>query len=113
MSKVGLSFDDFLADQKQRFLHHTANYSPADFIQLLTNLERKKHLTSRNLTADEILETGCDFIPADISLQRQLQELLAFVECSYQSLIPEKYANMTKQKAYTQIGELKVLLGEN
>jgi hypothetical protein len=46
-------------------------------------------------------------------LQRQLQELLAFVECSYQSLIPEKYANMTKQKAYTQIGELKVLLGEN
>ena len=113
MSKIGLSFNDFLEDQKQRFLDHTASYSPADFIQLLTNLERKKHLTSRNLTTDEILETGYDFIPADISLQRQLQELLAFVECSYQSLIPEKYAQTTKQKAYAQIGELKILLGEN
>ena len=113
MSKIGLSFNDFLEDQKQRFLDHTASYSPADFIQLLTNLERKKHLISRNLTADEILETGYDFIPADISLQRQLQELLAFVECSYQSLIPEKYAQTTKQKAYAQIGELKILLGEN
>ena len=113
MSKIGLSFNDFLEDQKQRFLDHTASYSPADFIQLLTNLERKKHLISRNLTAGEILETGYDFIPADISLQRQLQELLAFVECSYQSLIPEKYAQTTKQKAYAQIGELKILLGEN
>ena len=113
MSKIGLSFNDFLEDQKQRFLDHTASYSPADFIQLLTNLERKKHLISRNLTADEILETGYDFIPADISLLRQLQELLAFVECSYQSLIPEKYAQTTKQKAYAQIGELKILLGEN
>ncbi|HIB90840.1 TPA: AAA family ATPase [Candidatus Poribacteria bacterium] len=113
LSKVGLSLDNFLEDHKRRFLDHTASYSPADFVQFLTNLERKKHLTSRNLTVDEILEIGYDFIPDDISLQRQLQELLAFVECSYQSLIPEKYVDMTKQEAYTQISELKILLGEN
>ena len=32
---------------------------------------------------------------------------------TYQPEIPEKYVDMTKQEAYTQISELKILLGEN
>ena len=110
---MGLALADFSEAHKAKFLTHTDGYSPADFIQLLTNLERKHYICKRNLTGDEVLEVARDFIPSDISLQRELQSMLAFVECSYQSMVPEKYAALTKEEAYARIGELKRLLGEN
>jgi AAA+ superfamily predicted ATPase len=113
LKKVGRNLADFSETHKAEFLAHTAHYSPADFTQLLTNLERQRYLLKRDLTSDEVLAVAHDFIPSDISLQRELQSLLAFVECSYKSLLPEQYATLTKQEAYARIGELKRLLGEN
>jgi len=113
LKKVGRTLSELSQAHKAEFLAHTTHYSPADFIQLLTNLERQRYLLKRDLSSDEVLAVAHDFIPTDISLQRELQSLLAFVECSYKSLLPEQYASLTKQEAYERIGELKRLLGEN
>ena len=112
LKKVGMSLDEFSEAERTKFLEETGNFSPADFTQLLINLERKRYVSKRDLTGEEALFVAKDFIPADISLQRELQSLVAFVECSYRSLIPEKYANLTKQDAFEQVGAIKTLLKE-
>lgn len=112
LNKVGMSLEQFSDEEKSEFLDKTENFSPADFTQLLTNLERKKYIIKQDLTGDEVLEVAWDFIPSDITLQRELQSLLAFTECSYQSLIPEKFEGLTKQEAFERIGEIQALLME-
>jgi len=112
LKKVGLSLDEFSEEERTKFLEETGSFSPADFTQLLINLERKRYVSKRDLTGEEALNVAKDFIPADITLQRELQSLLALVECSYQSLIPEKYAHLAKQDAFEQIGAIKTLLNE-
>jgi len=131
LKKVGLPLDEFSEEERAEFLEKTEHFSPADFAQLLINLERKRYITKsgsssfatssgkqnqtnkkQDLTGEEALNVAKDFIPADISLQRELQSLLAFVECSYQSLIPEKYAHLAKQDALKQIGAIRALLKE-
>jgi len=112
LKKVGLALDEFAEEERAEFLDKTASFSPADFTQLLINMERKRYITKRDLTGEEALYVAKDFIPADITLQRELQSLLAFIECSYQSLIPEKYAHLAKRDALQEIGAIRALLKE-
>lgn len=60
-------------------------------------------------TMHEVVE---DFIPPTYPLQVELQTLAAIMECTSQSMLPEKYRKLDREDIVRRIGELKHLIGE-
>ena len=95
----------FSPEQYEKFLSLTSSFYPADYDQLVTELKRRR--LRESLTPEIVLEEMADFIPSDVARQREYQELLAVLECTSRELLPERYANLSRE-AVQQIGRAHV-----
>ena len=56
-------------------------------------LKSKTALNQDPLSPAQIIETVADFKPANISRERRYQTLIAAIECSFNSLLPDNLKN--------------------
>ncbi len=64
------------------------------------------------ITRDDLDETIRDFIPPAYPHEIDLQNLVAFLECTSREMVPKKFINMDRNKVIQEIQQLKTLLGE-
>jgi hypothetical protein len=109
LKQAGVNFEEFPAERKTEFMALTADYFPADFDQLVTELRRRR-LIDGGLTTESIIEEIRDFIPSDIARQREYQELLAVLECTSRELLPARYANLSKEQIQDRLRIIRELM---
>ena len=69
--------------------------------------------SSPGAVTGEILEDVVDdFIPPTYPLQVELQNLVAVMECTSRSMLPERFRNLEREATVRRIAELKALIGE-
>jgi hypothetical protein len=110
LAQADIQLDQFTPEQHAEFLRLTADYFPADFDQLLTELKRRRHL-EKCLTSAMVLEEARDFIPSDVARQRRYQELLAVLECTSRELLPERYASLPREAIEREVQEIRETMG--
>ncbi|MCA1959947.1 MAG: AAA family ATPase [Desulfomonile sp.] len=110
LTQAGIELDAFSPELHREFLELTTNYYPADFDQLLTELKRRRHLEGR-LSPEMVIDEVKDFIPSDIARQREYQELLAVLECTSRELLPERYANLSREEVQRRVQEIRASVG--
>lgn len=109
----GVGVDPALFDEASfaSLIERTAGYSAADFTQLSVEIGRRGHLTGR-LDAQTCLDACADFIPGDISAQRELQAVVAALECTDRRLLPERFRTTPKALLQEHAADLKAVIGE-
>lgn len=112
LKKVGIEWNTLADDEKKGFLEKTNSYSAADYEELLHHCQRRKFICGK-FDLDELFKEVSNFIPTDISLQRELQQLVALVECTSADLIPSKFKDLSKAEAFERIREIKTILRED
>jgi len=110
LKQANISLEEFTPDQHAEFLRLTADYFPADFDQLLTELKRRRHF-EKSLTPDMVLAEARDFIPSDVARQRRYQELLAVLECTSRELLPGRYASLSREAIELEVQEIRETMG--
>ena len=100
-------FDNFDEEKHNRFLELIENYFPADFDHLLTELRRRRTLEGE-LTPDMVLAEVTDFIPSDIARQREYQELLAVLECTSREVLPDRYADLSREEVEKRVQDIRL-----
>ena len=53
-----------------------------------------------------------DFVPPSYPLQVELQTLVAVMECTSRSMLPERFRSLDREATVRRVGELKRLVGE-
>jgi SpoVK/Ycf46/Vps4 family AAA+-type ATPase len=111
LTGAGIDMNQFSSEQHEEFLRLTAHYYPADFDHVLTELRRRRSLEG-HLTPQMVIEEVKDFIPSDVARQREYQELLAVLECTSRELLPERYANLSREFVQQQVQEIRASMGQ-
>jgi SpoVK/Ycf46/Vps4 family AAA+-type ATPase len=65
---------------------------------------------SSGVTASHLQAALADFIPPSNSLERELQVLVAVLECTSRALLPEKWREADRAALQARVNELKLLL---
>ncbi len=107
--RAGVDIEQIPAEHKARILKLTTKYYPADLDQLLIELNRRKFLDG-HIGPETIISEAVNFLPSDISKQREFQELLAVLECTSRRLLPEKYANLPREFIEQQLEEIRTTM---
>ncbi len=107
MRRAGFDLAQFCDEQKKTFFESIEDYYPADFDHLVTELKRRKFLEGK-LTPALVLDEVKDFIPPDVARQREFQELLAVLECTSRELLPDKYAELSREEVQARINEIRM-----
>lgn len=110
INQAGIGLDSFSAELHEEFLRLTADYYPADFDQLLTELKRRRLFEGR-LSPEMVIDEVKDFMPSDIARQREYQELLAVLECTSRELLPERYADVPREEVQRRVQEIRAVMG--
>ena len=110
LAQADIQVEQFTAEQQAEFRRLTADYFPADFDQLVTELRRRRRLEG-NLTPEMALDEARDFIPADTARQREYQELLAVLECTSRELLPDRYAELSREFVERQVQQIRETMG--
>jgi len=111
LKQAAIELDAFPPDQKAEFLELTSRYFPADFDHLVTAVKRRRLVEGR-ITPEMIVEEVKDFIPADVARQREYQELLAVLECTSRELLPDRYANLSREEVEMRVREIRAMTGQ-
>lgn len=111
LSQAGIDLASFSTEHRDRFLELTADYFPADYDQLLTELKRRRVLEG-DLSSEMVLEEAGDFIPSDIARQREYQELLAVLECTSREILPARYANLPRELVQDRVQTIRMTMGQ-
>lgn len=106
-AREGVDLDQTPTEHQEKIFRVTAKYYPADFDQLLTELKRRKALDGA-IDHEAVIREAMNFMPSDLSRQRELQELLAVLECTSRRLLPEKYANLPREYVEQQLEEIRM-----
>lgn len=106
LDRAGIELELFDDALRSRFLELTQDYFPADFDHLITELRRRRHLEGA-LTPEMVLEEVGDFIPSDIARQREYQELLAVLECTSREILPDRYADLSREAVEARVAEIR------
>jgi len=110
LAQADIQLEEFTDKQQAEFRNLTSNYFPADFDQLVTELKRRRRLEGR-LTPEMAIDEAGDFIPADTARQREYQELLAVLECTSRELLPDRYADLSREVVEQQVQQIKEAMG--
>ncbi len=84
----------------------TAELSPADFNELLTELRAERKIAG-DLKFEQVMAVVDNLMPGQIADQRRNQTLNAFLECSRKSLIPTSLAGLNRLDAENEVEELR------
>lgn len=110
--KTGTSFVP-QEEAEKSFLAHPNALSGADIEALLVRAKMRAVLARKTApdTADLQAEIS-DFIPAASPTEIELQNLVAVLECTSRSLLPDKYRSTDRGEVIRRVNELKALLGQ-
>jgi SpoVK/Ycf46/Vps4 family AAA+-type ATPase len=111
IKKTGVDFK--VADAPEVLMERT--FSGADMEAILTRAKfravaRAKGREEPTVTPEILEEVVEDFIPPTYPLEVELQNLVAVLECTSQSLLPEKYRSMERESTVRRVEELKQLI---
>jgi len=103
--KSGLSIAS--PEAEQIFLKNAAGLSGADVEAILVRARMKSALeNSAALTADDLTAAVADFIPPSYPTEIELQTLVAVLECTSKSLLPEQYRTLDRGEAIRRANQL-------
>ena len=94
------------------FQKQSGTYSGADIEALLVRARMRAALAGRDtVSAEELQVTLGDFIPASSPDEVELQTLVAVLECTSRSLLPERYRNADRAELVQRTAALQLMLG--
>ena len=110
-SKTGIKAAS--SEAEKYFLDHSANLSGADIEAVLTRARMKSVLEKDALMdVDDLKAALDDFIPPSYPIEIEMQNLVAVLECTSRSLLPEKYKTMDRAEVAQRVKELTLLMRE-
>lgn len=99
------------AEAEAAFQKQTGNYSGADVEALLVRARMRATLAGRDtVTPDDLAATLGDFIPALSPDEVELQTLVAVLECTSRSLLPERYRQTDRAELVQRANGLQMML---
>ena len=103
--KIGMSL--FPAEIEKFFLERSGNLSGADIEAVLIRSELKSRLLQKKSVDTEDLKSALeDFIPPYYPTEIDLQNLVAVLECTSKSLLPQKYRDLERSELIRRVNEL-------
>jgi SpoVK/Ycf46/Vps4 family AAA+-type ATPase len=103
--KIGMSL--FPADTEKFFLERSGSLSGADIEAVLIRSELKSRLLKKKSVETEDLKAALeDFIPPYYPTEIDLQNLVAVLECTSRSLLPQKYRDLERSELIRRVNEL-------
>ena len=92
------------------FLEHAGMLSGADTEAVLVRARMKSALEGDStVDVDDLKAAIADFIPPSYPDEIELQNLVAVLECTSRSLLPEEYSKMDRGEIQRRVAELKAL----
>jgi len=92
------------------FLEHSGSLSGADIEAILVRARMKSALENESsVDVDDLKAALEDFIPPSYPTEIELQNLVAVLECTSKSLLPEKYRDMDRGEVIRRANELAAL----
>lgn len=103
--KIGMTL--LPADTEQFFLQNSSNLSGADIEAVLIRSELRSRLQNKSaVDTDDLKSALVDFIPPYYPTEIDLQNLVAVLECTSRSLLPQKYRDMERSELIRQVNKL-------
>lgn len=94
-------------DAEKFFLEHSSRLSGADIEAILIRARMKSVLEGdARVDEDDLKATLEDFIPPSYPTEIELQNLVAILECTSKSLLPQKYRDMDRAELIRRTNEL-------
>jgi AAA+ superfamily predicted ATPase len=98
------------AEVETFFLEHAGVLSGADIEAVLIRARMKSALENESaVDVDDLKAALEDFVPPSYPTEIELQNLVAVLECTSKSLLPEKYRAMDRAEAIRRANELTLL----
>jgi ATP-dependent Zn protease len=98
---------------EQYFVDHSAGLSGADLEAVLARTRMKSTLrNSTEVTADDVQSVLDDFVPPSYPTEIELQNLVAVLECTSRSLLPERYRKANRGELIARLNQLSRLSRE-
>jgi len=95
---------------EESFLKHAGSLSGADIEAVLIRARMKSTLENEaTVDVDDLKAALEDFIPPSYPTEIELQNLVAVLECTSKSLLPEKYRNIDRAELIRRTNELAAL----
>jgi hypothetical protein len=100
-------------DAEKFFLSHCAGLSGADIEAVLIRASMKSALENEKaVDLDDLKAALEDFVPPSYPTEIELQNLVAVLECTSRSLLPQKYRVADRAELIRRANELSDLLGD-
>lgn len=100
-------------DAALRFVRKAGSLSGADIEAILIRARMKSALEGEAQIDESDLDAALDdFIPPSYPTEIELQNLVAVLECTSKSLLPERYRNMDRAEIIRRTRELSALIRE-
>jgi AAA+ superfamily predicted ATPase len=98
---------------EQYFVDHSAGLSGADLEAVLARTRMKSTLrNSADVIADDVQSVLEDFVPPSYPTEIELQNLVAVLECTSRSLLPERYRTANRGELIARLNQLNLLSRE-
>jgi ATP-dependent 26S proteasome regulatory subunit len=98
---------------EQYFVDHSAGLSGADLEAVLARTRMKSMLrNSTEVTAEDVQSVLDDFVPPSYPTEIELQNLVAVLECTSRSLLPERYRTANRGELIARLNQLNLLSRE-
>jgi AAA+ superfamily predicted ATPase len=105
--KIGMTL--FTEETEKFFLEHSGSLSGADIEAVLIRSELRGRLLKKSAMDTEDLKAALeDFIPPYYPTEIDLQNLVAVLECTSRSLLPQKYRDIERSELIRRANELLV-----
>lgn len=109
MKRTGLDIP--MEEVPEALVNGERTFSGADMEALMTRAKFKAAALGQDVITSETLEAVVDdFIPPTYPLEVELQTLVAVLECTSRSVLPEKYREMNREDLVRRVEELKHLI---
>jgi AAA+ superfamily predicted ATPase len=95
---------------EQYFVDHSTGLSGADLEAVLARARMRSTLRdSATVTADDVQSVLDDFVPPSYPNEIEMQNLVAVLECTSRSLLPERYRTAKRGDLVARLGQLQLL----
>ena len=110
-TKTGTKFEPQETAERQ-FIEHASTLSGADIEAILVRAKMKAMLAGKaRPDTQDLSDAIADFIPASYPTEIELQNLVAVLECTSRSQLPERYRKVNRGEIAAKVHQLKMMLG--
>ena len=110
-TKTGTKFEPQETAERQ-FIEHASTLSGADIEAILVRAKMKAMLAGKaRPDTQDLSDAIADFIPASYPTEIELQNLVAVLECTSRSQLPERYRKVNRGEIAAKVQQLKMMLG--